>query len=74
MKKDELYNVIDSLSCDIEFSYKGVGGSICPFSRTDINLMYGDIEKHYDDIDSLMGDNVFNGKCLNEIAEKIEIM
>ncbi len=42
MKAQELRKWIDSLTDDIEFSYAGKHGSICPISRAEIYLSYGD--------------------------------
>lgn len=74
MKKEKLFELINSLSCDIEFVYAEKNGSICPLSRNDIDLVYGKLEKNYDSVDKLMSDNVFEGKCLNDIAEKLDVM
>ncbi|MCD7893242.1 MAG: hypothetical protein LUG60_06000 [Erysipelotrichaceae bacterium] len=72
--KDDLYNDIDSLFADIEFSYKGIDGSICPFSRDDISLSWGDNEKSFNSVSSLMKNPFFNGESLNDIYNKIEIL
>ena len=40
MSVKALRALIDSLTQDIDFSYHGVTGSICPFSRQDIALCY----------------------------------
>lgn len=73
MDSKELRDWIDSLTDDIEFLYNGVFGSICPTSRTDISVSYGDYEKTHDSIDAAMNDPFINGKSLNEISNKIEI-
>ncbi len=40
MTATELRAWIDSLTQDIDFSYRGRYGSICPFHREDIALCY----------------------------------
>lgn len=74
MKKEDLYDLIDSLSCDIEFIYNGVSGAICPFSRENIALSYGGINKTYDKIEELMTDCIYDNKCLADISNEIQIM
>lgn len=71
MTKKELYDYINSLAGDIDFEYQGIHGAVCPFSRTDIAISYGDIAKTYDDIETALNDKLFNGKSLNEIAEDL---
>lgn len=73
MNKEELFELIDSLKCDIEFEYKGIHGAICPFSRSDIEVTYGDNDKVYSNIESLMEDPFFDGECLIDIATKLDI-
>ena len=56
MKAKELYNIIDSLISDIDFEYAGKRGAICPFSRTDISLSYGDDMHDHTSIADVMND------------------
>lgn len=71
MKAEELKKWILSLEQDIEFEYKGIIGSICPFSKNDISLSFLDICKDYEDVDELMEDKIINGKSLNELSEEL---
>lgn len=73
MNKADLYNEIDSLASDIEFDYKGIHGSVCPFNRSDVVISYGDTERRHTSIDNAMNDKIYDGKCLNEIANELEI-
>jgi hypothetical protein len=73
MNKNELRDWIDSLTDDIEFLYDGVFGSICPTSRTEISVSYGEYEKTHGSIDSAMSDPFIKGQSLNEISNKIDI-
>ena len=73
MTKKELFDLVDSLSGDVDFSYQDIHGSICPFSRNDISIAYGDAEKTHKSIDDALNDKFFAGKSLYEIAEEIEM-
>lgn len=74
MKPEKLVEYIDSLAGDIDFEYNGKHGAVCPFSRTNIALSYGDKAHEHTSIADVMNDKMFDGKCLNEIAEQIELM
>lgn len=73
MTAKELYELIESLASDIEFDYHGMHGSICPFSRNDIAISYGSVERTHESIEAAMNDKIYSGRCLNEIAGEIEI-
>lgn len=68
MKPEQLRNDIDSLMEDIEFQYKGVWGSICPFSRENISVSYGDQERTFDSVDAVMNEPFIDGKPMKEIC------
>lgn len=73
MKANDLRNWIDSLSQDIDFSYKGVLGSICPINRQDIDLCFGDSFAHADSVDDAMKIPFIDGKSLNDVVEQLDI-
>ena len=73
MKAKDLRAWIDSLTQDIDFSYHGVTGSICPFSRQDIALCYGDVTADATSVDEAMSIPFIDGHSLNEIAEQLDI-
>lgn len=73
LNKEQVKNEILSLTYDVQFGYNGVDGLVMPYSRNSFDVCYKDVEKHYDDIDELMNDKIFDGKSLNEISEYIEI-
>lgn len=73
MNKQALRQMIDSLLSDIEFDYNGVHGAICPFSRTDIVVGFGDTEVRYSSVDEVMESDIFNGNRLEDICEKLSI-
>lgn len=73
MKKDELFDLINSLACDIEFEYKGKHGAICPFNRENIVVAYCENEIRTHSVEQAMGLPIFDGFSLNDISEHIEI-
>ena len=73
MKKNELKELIDSLSQDIEFSYNGVLGSICPFSRNDISLEYNGETVDVDSVEAAMKQPFIDGRSLSELCEELVI-
>ena len=73
MKAKDLKNLILSLTCDIQFGYRGYDGAICPFAKDNLFLGYGDSDKYYKNIDDLMNDKIFYGKSLNDISNEIVI-
>ena len=74
MTNRELREYIDNLTSDIDFLYKGVHGSVCPFSRQDISVSYGAEEHTFSSVEDAMNWKGFGGKCLNEITEELEIL
>lgn len=74
MNSEKLYKLIESLTGDIDFEYNGKHGSVCPFSSIDIAISYGGEAQNHTSVSDAMNDKMFDGKCLNEIAEQIELM
>lgn len=70
MDARELRHDVEYLLLDIEFEYKGVFGSICPFSREDIAVQYGDEERDFTSMDALMTEPFIDGKPLKDICDK----
>lgn len=70
MNAQELRDWIDSLTDDIEFQYKGVWGSICPFSRENISVSYGDKERTFSSVDELMDTPFVGGKPMKDICDE----
>ena len=73
MKASDLRNWIDSLAQDIDFSYHGKSGSICPISRTNIGLCYNGDAVDVQSVDEAMSVPFINGKSLNDLCEQLEI-
>ena len=71
MKKEELRADIEEMLLDIEFSYKGIDGSICPFSRENIAVKYGENESVLHSVDALMCEPFIDGQTLNEVCEEL---
>ena len=71
MNAKELMSLIDSLAQDISFRYNGTSGSICPFSRADISIAYGDMEQTVSSVDDAMSCELL-GAPLKDICDKIE--
>lgn len=72
MDKQKMYDWISSLTDDIAFTYKGKHCLIMPYSAHKILLSYGDQDRTYRDIDTLMVDKFFEGKALVDILDQIE--
>ena len=71
MKKEELRADIEEMLLDVEFSYKGIDGSICPFSRDNISVKYGEDERVLHSVDDLMREPFIDGKSIDEVCEKL---
>ena len=71
MNPQDLRNWIDSLTQDISFEYRGIWGSICPFSRSDISVSYDEKEASYTSVDDVMNSTLIDGKPLKEICADI---
>ena len=73
MKASDLRDWIDSLTQDIDFSYNGKSGSICPISRTDISLCYDGYAVDVQSVDAAMDVPVINGRSLHDLCEQLEL-
>lgn len=65
----DLRHNIEYLLLDIEFQYRGEWGAICPFSRGEIAVKYGNLEKTFASVDALMTEPFIDGKSIGEICE-----
>lgn len=72
MNAKELRDWIDSLTQDITFEYAGVSGSICPFTRTNISVSFGDKERTFHSVNDVMEKPFIAGKALKDICGKIK--
>ena len=71
MNAIDMKKLIDSLSQDIDFEYRGIQGTICPFSRNDISLCYSEEEITVDSVEAAMTTPFVDGKSLAEICDEI---
>ena len=71
--KDIIKARLNEMCTHILFFYNGYQCGIDPISRTHFDMWYGDKDFKAISIDEAMTVNLFGGKCLNEIADDIEI-
>lgn len=71
MKANELRALIDGLTQDITFEYKGIMGAICPFSRSDIAVSYGERSQTFEAVEAVMKSTIL-GDSLEDICEDID--
>lgn len=69
MNANDLKQWIDGLTQDIDFEYLGVLGTICPFSRTNISVSYGDEERTFHSVDEVMNQPFISGRPIKEICK-----
>lgn len=73
MKRHDLMELINSLEQDVEFSYNGVSGTICPFSQDDISLTYNGETVDVDSVEKAMREPFIDGRSLSDVCEELEI-
>lgn len=73
MTASDLRNWINSITQDIDFSYNGKNGSICPISRTNISLCYDGSAVDVQSVDAAMSTPFIDGKSLNDLCDKLDI-
>lgn len=56
------------------FTYHGLECHIDPFSPTSFHIYCNGNEQDVDSIEKVMGNPLFDGACLNDIAEEIDIL
>lgn len=73
MKASDLRDWIDSLTQDIDFSYNGKSGSICPISRTNISLCYDGAAVDVQSVNAAMSTPFIDGKSLNDLCDRLDL-
>ena len=73
MNAQDMRSLIDGLTQDIDFEYRGKRGAICPFSRADISLCYDGTEISVDSIDKAMNTPFVLGQTLADVCTELEI-
>ena len=73
MKAEKLRAWIDSLSQDIDFEYHGRSGAICPFSHSEISLVFEGREVTVGSVDAAMSEPFIDGYSLAELCEELTL-
>jgi len=70
---DKIKSRINELCTHMLFEFKGVDCGVDPLSRDHFDMWYGKESFTAKSIDEVMSTPFFNGHCLNDIAESVEI-
>lgn len=73
--KERIQKIISDCCNDVFFIYNGKKSGITSTVKNSIptfQVWYGEKTKEYKDIDSVMSDNFFDGKSLNELLETVK--
>ena len=73
MNAQDMRSLIDGLTQDIDFEYRGKRGAICPFSHTDISLCYDGMEISVDSVDKAMNTPFVLDQTLADMCTELEI-
>lgn len=73
MKITDIKKCIEGLLYDIEFSYSGEDGSICPINEHEIYLCYGENSYTATSAEEAMKIGFIDGKSLLQIGERLDI-
>ena len=73
MNAQDMRSLIDGLTQDIDFEYRGKHGVICPFSRADISLCYDGMEISADSVDKAMNTPFVLDQTLADMCTELEI-
>lgn len=74
LKAEQIKNRLLEFCCLMVFEYHGIECSIDPFNSKDFHINCGGNEQDVDSIEKVMGSPIFDGACLNDVADKIEII
>lgn len=74
MNKTVFRNRINSLVSFVSFTYNGKQCGVDPISHTHFEMWCGNEYLEAQSIDEVMNCRIFEGKSLNEIADKIDII
>ena len=72
--KNKIKKIISDCCNDVLFIYNGKKSGITSTVKNSIptfQVWYGEKTKEYNDIDSVMSDNFFDGKSLNDLSETV---
>lgn len=71
MTANDLKNRIDELCAIVSFVYEGKEGHVDPYSHSQYLLWFDGDEMMVNSIDRVMNTPFFDGRTLNEIADKV---
>ena len=75
MNSDKIKDRINEICTVFSFEYNGKVCGVDPLSASEFNMWYGEDKNHTAcSIDEVMNVNLFDGKSLNDIADKIDII
>lgn len=73
-KAAQIKNRLLEFCCLMTFTYHGIDCGIDPFNPKHFHINCGGEEQEVDSIEKVMESPLFNGACLNDIADEIEIL
>lgn len=73
-KAEQIKNRLLEFCCLMTFTYHGIECGIDPFNPNDFHINCGGEEQDVDSIEKVMESPFFEGACLNDIADEIEIL
>lgn len=74
MTAEKIKNRISEIASHFTFDYHNKSCGVDPFSENDFDMWCGDKLASAASIDDVMNKKFFDGKSLNEIADKINII
>lgn len=72
-KAEDIKNRLLECCTLMAFVYNGLDCDIDPFSPSHFHLSCAGTERDFESIDAVMNEPFFDGACLKDIAEEIEI-
>ena len=72
MTRQELYNLVDGLTQDIDFEYEGKQGSICPFARDRIAVCFDGESFIAGSVEEALSIGIVNGVSISAICDRID--
>ncbi len=73
-KAEQIKNRLLEFCCLMSFRYHGIECDIDPFNQHDFHINVGGDEQDVDSIEKVMNSPLFDGACLSDIANEIEIL
>lgn len=73
MTAEKIKNRVGEICSHFTFDYNGKCCGVDPLSRNNFDMWCGDENFNAKSLDEVMNTKLFDGECLNDIADKIEI-